>query len=192
MRWLDGITDSMDMNLGKLGVGDGQGGLECCSPCGQKESDTTEWLNWLTDWHGQPHIYQVRQDEGTLSRSFCNQIYLLFPSISFSVVPFSFCLQSFPATGSFPLSQFFVSGAQSIGASASATVLPMNIQDWFPLGWTGWVSLLSKGLSRVFSNTTVQKHQFFGAQLSLWSNSHIHTWLPEKPLLWLDGTLLAK
>ena len=79
------------------------------------------------------------------------------------------------------LSQFFSSGGQSIGASASASALPMNIQDWFPLGWTGWISLQSKGLSRVFSNTTVQKHQFFGPQLSLWSNSHIHAWLLEKP-----------
>ena len=79
------------------------------------------------------------------------------------------------ASGSFPKSQFFESGGQSIGASASASVLPMNIQDRFPLGWTGWISLLSKGLSRVFSNTTVQKHQFFGSQLSLWFNSHIHT-----------------
>ena len=78
------------------------------------------------------------------------------------VVPFSSCLQSFPATGSFPMSQFFASGGQSIGVSASAPVLPKNIQDWFPLGWTGWISLLSKGLSRVFFNTTVQKHQFFG------------------------------
>ena len=89
------------------------------------------------------------------------------PTISSSVVPFSFCLQSFPASGSLPMSQFFTSGGRSIGASASASVLPMNIQDWFPLGWTGWISLLSKGLSRIFSKTTVQKHQFFGAQLSL-------------------------
>ena len=79
------------------------------------------------------------------------------------------------------LRQFSASGGQSIGVSASASVLPMNIQGWFPLGWTGWISLQSKGLSRVFSNTTVQKHQFFGAQLSLYSNSHIHTWLLEKP-----------
>ena len=84
-----------------------------------------------------------------------------------SVVPFSSCLQSFPASGSFPMSQFFASGLQSIRASASASALPMNIQDWFPLGLTGLISLQSKGLSRVFSNTTVQKHQFFGAQLSL-------------------------
>ena len=88
------------------------------------------------------------------------------PTISSSVVPFSSCLQSFPAPGSFPVSQFFTSGGQSIGASASASVLPMNIQDYFPLGWTGLISFQSKGLSRVFSNTIVQKHQFC-AQLSL-------------------------
>ena len=103
------------------------------------------------------------------------------PTISSSVVPFSSCLQSFPASGSFPVSRFFTSDGQSIGISASTSVLPMNIQDWFPLGWTGWISLQSKGLSRVFSNTTVQKHQFFSTQLALWSNCHIHTWLLEKP-----------
>ena len=89
------------------------------------------------------------------------------PTISSSVIPFSSCLQSFPASGSFPMGQLFAPGGQSIGISASASVLPMNIQDWFPLGWTGWISLQSKGLSRVFSNTKVQKHQFFGVQLSL-------------------------
>ena len=89
------------------------------------------------------------------------------PTISSSVVPFSSHLQSFPASGSFPMSQLFASGGQSIGVSASTSVLPVNTQDWSPLGWTGWISLQSKGLSRVFSNTTVQKHQFFGAQLSL-------------------------
>ena len=88
-------------------------------------------------------------------------------TISSSVIPFSSCLQYFPALGSFPMSQLFASGGQSIGASASASVLPVSIQDWFPLGWTGWISLLFKGLSRVFSNTTVQKHQFFGPQLFL-------------------------
>ena len=103
------------------------------------------------------------------------------PTISSSVVPFSSCLQSFPASGCFSMSQFFISDGQSTGVSALASVLPMNIQDWFPLGWTGWISLQSKGLSRVFFNTTVQKHQFFGTQLSLRSNSHIHTWLLEKP-----------
>ena len=103
------------------------------------------------------------------------------PTISSSVIPFSSCLQSFPASRSFKMSQLFTSGGQSIGASASALVLPMNIQDWFPLGWTDWISLQSKGLSRVFSNTTVQKHQFFSTQLSLWFSSHIHTWLLGKP-----------
>ena len=97
------------------------------------------------------------------------------PTISLPVVSFSSCLQSFPASGFFPMSQFFTSGGQSIGASASASVHPMNIQDWFPLGLTGWICLQSKGLSRVFSNTTIPKHLFFSAQLSLWSNSHIHT-----------------
>ena len=89
------------------------------------------------------------------------------PTISSSVLPFFSCPQSFPASGSFQMSQFFTSGGQSIGVSASTSVLPMNTQDWSPLGWTDWISLQSKGLSRVFSNTTVQKHQFFGAQLSL-------------------------
>ena len=89
------------------------------------------------------------------------------PTISSSVVPFSSCLQYFPASGSFPVRQFFASGGQSTGVSASTSVLPMNTQDWSPLGWTGWISLQSKGLSRVFSNTTVEKYQFFGAQLSL-------------------------
>ena len=105
-----------------------------------------------------------------------------YPTIISSAIPFSSCLQSFPASGSFPMSQFFTSGGQSIGFSASASVLPMNIQDLFPLGLTGLISLVFKGLSRViFSSITVWKHQFFGAQLSLWSNSHIHTWLLEKP-----------
>ena len=103
------------------------------------------------------------------------------PTISSSVVPFSSCLQSFPASRCFQMSQIFTSDGQNIGVSSSTSVLPVNPQDWFPLEWTGWISLLSKGLSRVFSNTTVQKHQFFGAQLSLWSNSHIYTWLLEKP-----------
>ena len=95
-------------------------------------------------------------------------------AISSSVIPFSSCPQSFPASGSFHMSQLFASGGQSIGVSASTWVLPMNIQDWFPLWWTGWISLQPKGLSRVFSNTTVQKHQFFGPQSSQWSNSDIH------------------
>ena len=101
------------------------------------------------------------------------------PTISSSVVPFSSCLQSSPTSGSFPMSRFFASGGQSIGASSS--VFPMNIQDWFVLELAGWISLKSTGLSRVFSNTTVQKHRFFGLQPSSWANSHIHTWLLEKP-----------
>ena len=103
------------------------------------------------------------------------------PTISSSVVPFYSCPQSFPASGSFLMSQFFSLGGQSIRASASSSVLPVNIQDWFPLGWTGLISLLSKWLSRVFSSTTVRKHQFFSTQPPSWSNSHIHTWLLEKP-----------
>ena len=98
------------------------------------------------------------------------------PAISSSVIAFSSCLQSFPGSGSLQMSQLFTSGGQSTGPSASASFLPMNMQDWYPLGWTGWISLQFKGLSRVFSNNTVQKHQFFGAQPSSQSNSHIHTW----------------
>ena len=120
------------------------------------------------------------QTPGVYSNS-CPLSQWCHPAISSSVVPFSSCLQSLPASGSFPVSQLFTSGGQSIGVSASTWVLPMNTQDLSPLGWTDWISLQSKGLSRVFSNTTVQKHQFFCAQLSLLSNSHIHTWLLEKP-----------
>ena len=96
----------------------------------------------------------------------CSSSQWCHPTISSSVIPFSSCSQSFPASGSFQMSQLFASGGQSIGVSASTSVLPMNTQDWSPLGWTGWISLQSKGLSRVFSNTTVQKHQLFGIQLS--------------------------
>ena len=103
------------------------------------------------------------------------------PTISSSVAPFSSHLQSFPASGSFPMSQLFASGGHSTGASSSTSVLPMNSQAWFPLGLAGLISSLSKGLSRVFSSTTVQKPQFFGTQLSSQSNSHIHTWPLEKP-----------
>ena len=102
-------------------------------------------------------------------------------AISSSVFPFSSSPQSLPASESFPMGQLFAWGGQSTGVSASTSVLPMNPQDWSPLGWTGWISLWSKGLSRVFSNTTVQKHQFFSTQLSSQSNSHIHIWPLEKP-----------
>ena len=103
------------------------------------------------------------------------------PSISSSVIPFSSCPQSLPASESFPMSQLFVWGGQSIGVSALASFLPKNTQGWSPLEWTGWISLQSKALSRVFSNTTVQKHRFFAAQLSSQSNSHTHTWPLERP-----------
>ena len=103
------------------------------------------------------------------------------PAILSSVISFSSCPQSLPASESFPMSQLFAWGGQSTGGSALASFLPMNTQDWCPSEWTGWISLQSKGLSRVFSNTTVQKHQFFSAQLSSQSNSHIHTWPLEKP-----------
>ena len=125
----------------------------------------------------------------------CPSSWWCHPTTSSSVIPSSSSLQSFPASGSFLSSQFFASGGQSIevSASASASVLPMNVKDWFPLGLTDWISLQSKGLSRVFSSTTVQKHQFFGAQPSLWSNSHIHTWLLENIFIivsiqWMFGS----
>ena len=117
------------------------------------------------------------------------------PANSSSVVPYSSCPQSLSASGSFPVSQLFAWGGHGIGVSASASVLTMNTKDWSPLGWTGWISLLCKGLSRVFSNTIVLKHQFFGAQLSSQSNSHIHTWPLEKTIALTRrnfvGTLLA-
>ena len=133
-----------------------------------------------------PHgLQQARVPSPSLSPGVCSSSGPLnrwcHPTILSSVVPFSSCLQSFPASGSFLMSQLFASGGQSIGVSASSSVLPMNIQDWFTLVLTGLISLLSKGLSRVFSNTTVQKHQLFSALPYSWSNSHIHTWLLEKP-----------
>ena len=111
----------------------------------------------------------------------CPSSWWCHPAISSSVVPFSSCPQSLPASESFPISQLFTWGGQSTRVSTLASVLPKNTQDWSPLGWTGWISLQSRGLWRVLSNTMVQKHLFFSAQLSLWSNSHIHTWLLEKP-----------
>ena len=120
----------------------------------------------------QPHGLQhgrapcTSPNPGAYSNS-CPSNWWCQPAISSSVIPLSSCLQSFPGSGSFPMSHFFASGGQSIGISASASGLPINIQDWVPLGWTGWISLQSKGLSRVFSNTKVQKHQFLSAQLSL-------------------------
>ena len=132
--------------------------------------------------HGLQHIRSCcpSPTPGACSNS-CPLSRWCHPTVSSFVVPFSFCLQSLSASGCFLMSLFFMSRGQSIGVSASTSVLPKNIQDWFPLGLTGLISLQSKGLSRVFSNTIVQKHRFFDPQLSLWSNSHIHTWLLEKP-----------
>ena len=172
MRWLDGITNSMDMSLSKLGVSDGQESLVYCSLWGHRvEHDWATELNW-TCLLEQPHRVQHTRPPcpaptpGVYSKS-CPLSPWSHPTTSSSVVPFSSCLQSFPASGSFQVSQFFTSGGQSIGASASASVLPVNIQDLFSLGWTGLLSVQSKGLSRVVPNTTVQKYQLFGAQLSL-------------------------
>ena len=132
--------------------------------------------------HGQQHarITCLSPSPGACLNS-CLLSRWCHPTISSSVVPFSSCLQSFPASRSFPVSWLLTSGGQSTGASASASVLPMNIQGWFPLGLTSLISLQSKGLSRVFSYTRVRKHQFFSSQPSLQSNSHIHRWLLEKP-----------
>ena len=123
-----------------------------------------------------PQVYPSVTALRTCSNS-CPSSWWCHPNITSSVIPFSSCLWSFPSSGSFPVSQFFTSSGQIIGASASASVLPMNIQDWLSLLLTGWIPLQSKGLSRVFSNTTVQKHQLSGTQLSLWSNSHTHIWM---------------
>ena len=118
--------------------------------------------------HGLPHARLPCPSPAPLACSnLCPLGWWYHQTISSSVIPFSSCLQSFPASGSFPVSQFFTTSGQSIGVSASAPVLPMNTQDWSPLGWTGWISFLSKGLSRVFSSTTVQKHQLFGTRLAL-------------------------
>ena len=122
----------------------------------------------------------------------CPLTHWCHPTISSSVFPFSSCLLSFSESGSFPTSQLFTSGDQSIGTSASASILPLNIQDWFSLGLTGLISLQSKVCSRVFSNTTVQKHQFFSTQPSSWSNSHIHTWLLKKTLALTIWTFVSK
>ena len=138
-------------------------------------SDTSQ-PHWLQ--HARPPCASLTP--GVDSNS-CPLSWWCHPTIWFFVVPFSSRLQAFPASGSFQMSQFFTSGGQNIGVSALPSVLPMNIQDWFPLGFTGLISLQSKGLSRVSFNTTVQKHQFFGVQLSSQSNSHIHTWPLEKP-----------
>ena len=134
---------------------------------------------FVTPWTADARLPSLSPTPRVCSNSYLSSQWS-HPSISSSVTAFSSYLQSFPASGSFPMSQFFTSGSRSSGASASASVLLENMWDWFPLGLTGWISLLSKELSGVFSCTTVQKHQFFSAQLSLWFNFHVHTWLLEK------------
>ena len=140
------------------------------------KSCLTLWLHGLQH----PRLPYPSLSLGVCSNS-CPFSWWCHPTISSSVVPFSSCPLSSPASESFPMSWLFASGGQSIGPSASTSIILMNIQSWFSLGWTGWISLQSEGLSRVFSNTTVRKHQFFGAQPSLRSNSQIHTWPLEKP-----------
>ena len=142
----------------------------CCYYCSVAQSCPTLWPHGVQ----QASLPCPSLSPGVCSNS-CLSSHWWHPTISSSVALFSSCLQYFPASGSFPKSWLFTSGGQSIGDSASASILPINIQDWFPLGWTGLISLQFKGLSGVFSNITVQKHQFFSAQPSSWSNSHIHT-----------------
>ena len=145
-----------------------------CRSCSVTKSCLTLWP------HGLQHArFPCASPSSGICSNSCSLSQWCHPTILSSVVPFSSCLQSFPASGCVPMSWLFASDGQSVGASAS--VLPINIQCWFPLGLIGLISLLSKGLSRFFSNTTVQKRQFFGTQPSLWSNSQIHTWLLEKP-----------
>ena len=205
MRRLDGITDLKDFSLSKVQELDGQGSLVCRNPWDLKESDMTEWneLNWTEHgWHS-VNICSVQFSSVAQScLTLCDPMDCSMPDLPVhhqlpeftqthvhwvgDAIQPSHSLSS-PSPPTFNLSQYqglfkWVSSSHQVAkVSASASVLPMNIQNWFPLGWTGWISLLSKGLSRVFSNNTVQKHQFFGTQLSSQSNSNIHTWPLEKP-----------
>ena len=160
--------------------------------------DTLLFNHWVKSESLWPHgLQHTRLLCPPLSPRVCSNSrplsWWFYLTISTSATRFSFCLQSFPGSGSFLMSRLLTSGGQSIGVSASASVLPVNIQGWFPLGLIDWFDLLqSKELSWVFSSTTIQKHQFFSTQPSLWSTSHIRTWLLEKPYLWLCGPLSAK
>ena len=150
----------------------------------QQKSATVQFSNSVVSISLQPHRLQHSRPPcpsptPEVHTNSCPSSWWCYPAISSSVVPFS-CPQSLPASESFPMSQLFPWGGQTTGLSALASVLPMITQAWSPLGWTGWISLQSKGLSRVFSNISVQKHQFFGIEPPLWSSSHIHTWLLEK------------
>ena len=157
--------------------------LYCCS--------VTKSCLTVTSW---PAAHQAPLSSTTswVCSNLCPLSHWYYLTISSSAIPFSFCLHSFPPSGSFPVNRLFASGGKSIGVWASASVLPVNIQGLFPLGLTGLIPLQSKGPSRVFSSTSIWKHHFFGLQASLWSNSHVHTWLLEKPNLWLDRPLSAK
>ena len=147
----------------------------CCCCCSVTQSCLTLWPHGL-----QHNRLLCPSPSPRLCSNSCPLSQWCHPTISSSVTPFSSFPHSYPDSGSFQMSQLFVSGGQNIGGSATQSVLPMIIWSWFHSGLNGLISLQSKGLSRVFSNTTVQKHQFFGPQLSLWYNSHIHTWLLEK------------
>ena len=152
-------------------------------------------LLWLSNSLGPHGLQHGRLPCPSLSPGVCSNSCPLrwrcYLTISSSVALFSFCLQSLPASGSFPMSQLFASSGQSVRVSTSASVLTINIQNWFPLRLTGLTFFQSKGRSRVFPSTIIWRHQFFSAQPSLWSSFHIHTWLLEKPLLWLYGLLMS-
>ena len=167
--------------------------LSCQYFCYVQFSSVTQSSSALLQYHGLQHarLPCPSPTPGVYSNS-CPLSQWCHLTISSSVGPFTSCLQSFPTSGSFPRNQFFTSGGQNIRDSASPSVLPMNIQDRFPWGLTGWISLQSKGLSRVFSKATNQKHQSFSAQLALWCNSHIRIWLLKNPQPWLNEPLLEK